>query len=136
MFSLFYCTDNLRDKAMLMTIYGGGLRGAELVSLKISDIYASSMRILIRQGKGKKDRFTILLQTNLDVLTEYWHAYKPKHPENYLFLNRSHDKMSTHSVQNVFNKALLKSGIKKESKTWLAIASAIWYNSFKGIYWN
>lgn|GEM_PF-4771200 len=47
-------TDSLRNKTMLMTIYGGGLRVSEIVSLKTSDIYASSMRILIRQGKGRK----------------------------------------------------------------------------------
>lgn len=55
------CGNNLRDRAILMTIYGGGLRLSELCNLKTSDIYASSMRILIRQGKGKKDRFTILV---------------------------------------------------------------------------
>jgi len=113
-FSLFDSADNLRDKAMLMTVYGGGLRGAELVNLKTSDIYASTMRILIRQGKGKKDRFTLLSKTNLDILTQYWYAYKPRHTHNYLFLSRSHDKMTTRSLQNAFHKALKKSGIKKE----------------------
>lgn len=114
-FSLFDSTDNLRDKTMLMTVYGGGLRGSEIVNLKTSDIYASTMRILIRQGKGKKDRFTLLSKSNLDMLTEYWYHYKPKHSENYLFLNRSHEKMTTHSMQNIFHKALKKSGIQKEA---------------------
>lgn len=58
-----------------MTIYGGGLRLSELYNLKTSDIYASSMRILIRQGKGRKDRFTILSKSNLDILTKYRYVY-------------------------------------------------------------
>ncbi len=58
-----------------MTIYGGGLRLSELYNLKTSDIYASSMRILIRQGKGRKDRYTILSKSNLDILTKYWYVY-------------------------------------------------------------
>jgi len=106
-------TDSLRNKTMLMTIYGGGLRVSEIVNLKTCDIYASSMRILIRQGKGRRDRFTLLSKTNLDVLTEYWHTYKPRHPEHYLFLNRSKNKMTTRSAANIFKKALLQSGLQK-----------------------
>jgi len=98
-----------------MTVYGSGLRVCEIVNLKTSDIYASSMRILIRQGKGKRDRFTLLSKTNLDILTKYWHAYKPKHLDHYLFLNRSNNKMTTKGAANIFKKALLKSGIQKSA---------------------
>jgi integrase/recombinase XerD len=42
---IFDSADSLRDKAMLMTIYGGGLRVSEIVNLKTSDIFTSSMRI-------------------------------------------------------------------------------------------
>jgi len=96
-----------------MTIYGGGLRVSELVNLKTCDIYASSMRILIRQGKGRRDRFTLLSKTNLDILTEYWYSYKPKHPEHYLFLNRSKNKMTTRGASDIFRKALRQTGIQK-----------------------
>ncbi|MDF2943124.1 MAG: hypothetical protein K0S01_1982, partial [Herbinix sp.] len=72
-----------------------------------------SMRILIRQGKGKRDRFTLLSKTNLDILTKYWYVYKPKHPDNYLFLNRSKNKMTTRGAGDIFRKALRKSGVKK-----------------------
>ena len=105
--------ESLRDKTMLMTIYGGGLRVSEVVNLKTSDIYASSMRILIRQGKGRRDRFTLLSKTNLDILTKYWYAYKPKHPDHYLFLNRSKNKMTTRAAADIFRKAFCKSGVQK-----------------------
>jgi len=110
---IFDGADSLRDKTMLMTVYGSGLRVSEIVNLKTSDIYASSMRILIRQGKGKRDRFTLLSKTNLDILTKYWHAYKPKHPDNYLFLNRSKNKMTTRAAADIFRKALRNSGVQK-----------------------
>lgn len=109
------CGNNLRDRAILMTIYGGGLRLSELCHLKTSDIYASSMRILIRQGKGRKDRFTILSRTNLEVLTKYWYAYKPCHPDNYLFLSRLGNPLCTRAVQKLFHKYLKKAGIKKHA---------------------
>jgi site-specific recombinase XerD len=112
---IFDSAVSLRDKTMLMTIYGGGLRVSEIVNLKTSDIYASSKRILIRQGKGRRDRFTLLSKTNLDILSKYWHAYKPKHPENYLFLNRSNNKMTTRAASNIFRKALSQSGIQKSA---------------------
>jgi len=110
---IFDAADSLRDKTMLMTIYGAGLRVSEITNLKTSDIYASSMRILIRQGKGKRDRFTLLSKTNLDILTKYWYVYKPKHQDHYLFLNPSKNKMTTRAAGDIFRKALRKSGVKK-----------------------
>lgn len=110
---IFDAADSLRNKTMLMTIYSGGLRVSEIINLKTSDIYASSMRILIRQGKGKRDRFTLLSKTNLDILTKYWYAYKPKHPDHYLFLNRSNNKMTTRAAADIFRKAFHQSGVQK-----------------------
>jgi site-specific recombinase XerD len=110
---IFDSADSLRDKTMLMTIYGGGLRVSEIVNLKTSDIYASSKRILIRQGKNRRDRFTLLSNTNLEILSKYWYTYKPNHPENYLFLNRSNNKMTTRAAGDNFRKALNQSGIQK-----------------------
>jgi len=48
-----------------MTIYGEGLRLSEVANLKVSDIDSQKMRILIRSGKGNKDRYASLSQTNL-----------------------------------------------------------------------
>lgn len=110
---IFNSADSLRDKTIFMTIYNGGLRVSEIVNLKTSDIYASSMRILIRQGKGKRDRFTLLSKTNLDKLMKYWYAYKPKHPDHYLFLNRSKNKMTTRAAADIFRRAFIKSGVQK-----------------------
>ncbi|PKM49723.1 MAG: hypothetical protein CVV02_14720 [Firmicutes bacterium HGW-Firmicutes-7] len=49
------------------------------------------------------------------MLRTYWSTYKPKHPEQYLFLNRSKNKMTTRAASNIFRKALSKSGLQKSA---------------------
>jgi integrase/recombinase XerD len=78
---LFSVIDNLRDKTILMTIYGAGLRLSEVVHLRVQDIDSEGMRIFVHHGKGEKDRYTLLSQENLIVLREYWKVYRPNHPE-------------------------------------------------------
>jgi site-specific recombinase XerD len=100
---IFVHTTPLRNRAMLMTIYGGGLRLSEVCKLKVSDIDSKSMRIFIRNGKGGKDRYTLLSQANLEVLREYWKVYRPRHDEGWLFLNRSG---TGHANQRTIQEAL------------------------------
>ena len=102
----FSVIDNLRDKAIFETVYGAGLRLSEIVHLRVQDIDSNQMRIFVHQGKGGKDRFTLLSQQNLNILREYWKQYRPNHPEGYLFYARSKDRhpLTSRSVQNAFNK--------------------------------
>ncbi len=110
---LFDSCNNLRDKCILMTIYGAGLRLSEVANLKVSDIDSKKMRILIRSGKGGKDRYALLSQMNLDILREYWLSYRP---QDYLFKSRM--KSSTHltprAIANIFHKYKEKAGITKK----------------------
>jgi site-specific recombinase XerD len=53
---LVAATANLKHRTMLMLAYSAGLRVSEVAHLKISDIDAARMTVLVRQGKGKKDR--------------------------------------------------------------------------------
>lgn len=53
-------TENLKHKAVLMTIYSAGLRISELVNLRLKDIDSQRMQIRVEQAKGKKDRYTML----------------------------------------------------------------------------
>jgi len=76
---------NPKHKAMLLTAYGSGLRVSELASLKTTDIDSKSMRILVRDGKGQKDRYTILSEASLLSLRDYWRGYRPKSPDDYIF---------------------------------------------------
>jgi len=58
----------LKHKAILTTIYSGGLRVSEVVNLRIADIMSKEMKIRIRNGKRNKERYTLLSQKNLDIL--------------------------------------------------------------------
>ena len=110
---------NLRNKAILMTVYSAGLRVSEVCNLKVSDIDSKSMRIKVRNGKGGKDRHTILSQKNLDILREYWQEYRvhlKKSSDGYLFLSktRNTDHLSKNMVQYIFKAAIERAGIKKD----------------------
>ena len=76
---LFDATDNLKHKVILKTVYSAGLRLSEVVGLKPEHIESDPSRMMIRieQGKGKKDRYTILARSLLPELREYWRKYKP-----------------------------------------------------------
>jgi site-specific recombinase XerD len=102
---LFEVIDDLRYKAIFLTVYGSGLRLREVRHLRISDVDSEQMRLFIYQSKGKKDRFAVLSQTSLTALREYWKAYRPNHPEGYLFLNRTgSDCISDRAIQDAFAK--------------------------------
>jgi site-specific recombinase XerD len=113
---LFSTINNLRDKTILMTIYGAGLRASEVTHLRKQDIDSENMRIFVHQGKGGKDRYTLLSSANLEVLREYWLVYRPSHPEGYLFYPQhpNVDKnriLTTTAVQSAMKKHLKTANI-------------------------
>ena len=69
---------NLRLWCMFSVLYSAGLRISELLALKPDDINVSRSLIRVRQGKGRKDRFTLLSKPLIKKLTEYREMYKPK----------------------------------------------------------
>ena len=76
---LFASTNNLKHRALLKTAYSAGLRVSELVRPKPHDIESDPSRMMIRveQGKGKKDRYTVLSEKLLVDLRAYWSKYRP-----------------------------------------------------------
>ena len=68
----------LKYKAALSVAYGAGLRAAEVVSLKVSDIDSKRMIIRVEQGKGGKDRNVMLSPVLLDLLRTWWRAARPR----------------------------------------------------------
>ncbi len=102
----FSIIDNLRDKAIFSTIYGGGLRSSEATHLRVQDIDSENMRIFVHNGKGGKDRYTLLSNDNLQILREYYKQYRPKNPDGYLFYSRNGDYkvLTTRSLGNAFHK--------------------------------
>ena len=111
---LFNSLTNKKHKAMLFTVYSAGLRVSEVVNLKLSDIDSSRMQIMIQCAKGKKDRYVNLSPVLLDILRAYVKEYKPA-PKAFVFESEQTGKpYPTRTVQQVFNNALKKAGIKKE----------------------
>ncbi len=104
---------NLKHRALLMTTYSAGLRVSEVVHLKVSDIDSQRMMIRVQQGKGEKDRYTLLARRTLEVLREYWRSYRPK---DWLFPGQpAKGSLSVSAVQRIFEKVLDQAGIKKHA---------------------
>ncbi len=67
----------IKFRAALMTCYGAGLRISEVVHLRVEDIDSSRMLIHVREGKGAKDRYTMLSPKLLELLRLYWRFQRP-----------------------------------------------------------
>ena len=109
--SLFSVTRNLKHKAMLMITYSSGLRVSETARLKLTDIDSKRMTVRVSQGKGGKDRYSILSETALEHLRRYWKKY---HPTEWLFAgSKGEGHISLSTIQQVFKQAKKRAGITK-----------------------
>lgn len=79
---LFRACTNPKQRAFLMTVYAAGLRLNEACHLRPEHIDRSAGQIRVEQGKGRKDRYTVLPERLLSELESYWHLY---HPKGWLF---------------------------------------------------
>lgn len=107
----FNACDNYMYKTIFMLIYGSGLRIAEAVALKVEDIDSKNMRVFVRNGKGERERYTVLPKASLKMLRKYYKMYKPKHPEGYLFLNREGNPMKAERLRVFFRRYRRKAKI-------------------------
>ena len=112
--AFFNVCDNYMYKTIFMLIYGSGLRISEAVNLKIKDIDSKKMRIFVRKGKGKKERYTVLPKVSLNMLRKYYKMYKPKHPEGYIFLNRKGKQIKTERTRVYFRRYRRKAKIDEK----------------------
>ena len=104
--------NNLKHKVILMTIYSAGLRLSECLALTVADMDFDRNQIRIRQGKGKKDRQTVLSRTLLSEMKDYLIKFCPK---IFLFDGQKDGRYSASSVQAIMKRAVKKSGIKKHA---------------------
>jgi len=109
---LFAVVSNIKYRTMLMTAYGGGLRATELRHLKVTDIHSDRMMIHVRQGKGRKDRYTLLSEQLLHELRRYWRI---EHPKVWLFPGKlSKGPMCRRYLQRIYRKAIRRAGIQRK----------------------
>jgi integrase/recombinase XerD len=108
---LFAAAGSFRDRALLMTVYGGGLRIGEVVRLQIRDIDSQRHLLHIRCSKGNKDRYTLLSDRLLQELRAYWRIARPplwlfpaKDPQQHL---------SQDTARRTFDRAKHQAGIVK-----------------------
>jgi integrase/recombinase XerD len=105
---LLKATDNLKHRCILMLVYSAGLRLGELTRLLTHDVHYETKRLFVREGKGKKDRFTILSDKAAEILNQYTQVYKPTH---WLFEGLTGGQYSERSVQEIFVKAKIKAKV-------------------------
>ena len=108
---LFKSAANLKNRVLLMTTYAAGLRVSEVVNLQLSDIDSTRMMIRVRQGKGNKDRYTILSSRLLTELRTYYRQYRP--PMWLFYGTYTKRQMSVESAQEIYYRAKERAGIKK-----------------------
>ena len=109
---------NLKHRALLSLIYACGLRRSEVLNLTLKDVLSDRNLLFIRQSKGKKDRVVPISHKIIEMLRDYYKAFKPK---TWLFEGQyTGEQYSERSLQLVLKQALQKAGNKKPvSLHWL-----------------
>jgi site-specific recombinase XerD len=102
---------NLKEQALLMTLYSAGLRLRELTHLQPPDIESGAMRIRVREAKGGQQRYVGLSTTLLPVLRRYFRFYRPG---PWLFFGESREEpIADRGVQRLVTLAARRAGISK-----------------------
>ena len=110
---LLMAASQLKDEALLMTLYSGGLRLHEVLRLQLEDIDSKRMRIRVREGKGAKDRYTLLSTTLLETLRRYFKEYRPT---SWLFFGATPEvPMADRRVQRMITQTAKKAGLRKRT---------------------
>lgn len=100
-----------RDRVLFQVAYACGLRISELVRLRVTDIDSARMVVIIRQGKGRKDRLVPLSPRLLEELRGYWRYARPR---PWLFPGaRPEQPLCTASVQRLCQELVRRAGLGK-----------------------
>lgn len=103
---------NVKHRTMIALAYGAGLRVSEVVKLRVQDVSLDERMLMIRSGKGNKDRMTILPVSLLDDLSQFVIG---KQGSDVLFASERGGALSSRTAQKVFMRALEKAGIQKNA---------------------
>ena len=110
--TLLAVTKNLKYKAIFAVMYSGGLRVSEVTHLHYDDISRTNHSIHIKNTKNRMDRYTILADRTLDILTEYW--YQCGRPRDILFPSQTTGEyLDISAVNQVLKRSSQKAGITK-----------------------
>ena len=112
--TIIAATRTLRDRLLLMLTYGAGLRLSEVTQLRHGDLDRERMLIRVEQGKGNKDRYTLLPKSALDDLDRYYAEYGKPGPWVFFQKSDAQKSMDTSSAQKVYTAAKYRAGIHKQ----------------------
>jgi site-specific recombinase XerD len=102
---------NPKYRTMLLTTYAAGLRLNEVLHLRVSDIDSTRMTLRVEQGKGGKDRYTVLSPRLRDALRAYWILVRPR---TWLFPSQETGQpLHPTALQRAYHLAKLRAGIRK-----------------------
>lgn len=104
-------TTHIKHKAILATLYSAGLRMGELLNLRLKDLDSGQMLIWVREGKGVKDRMTVLSPMLLVLLRAYYKRHKPL---TYVFEGLPGKPYSGSSVRKILQRSVKRAGILKK----------------------
>ncbi len=108
---LLDAVENLKHRAIILLTYSGGLRLGEVVRLKVEDIDLDRKLVHVRQGKHRKDRYTMLSAVAQKAVQDYRRQYPP---ETWLFPGaRPGRHLTERSVQKAFDRTCKKANINK-----------------------
>ena len=110
----FNACDNYMYKTIFMMIYGSGLRISQATNIRIEDIDSKNMRLFVRNGKGERQRYTVLPKASLEMLRECYKRYRPNHPEGYIFLNQEGNPLKPERLRVFFRIYRRKAGISDD----------------------
>lgn len=108
--AIFSALDNLKHQCLLMLTYSAGLRRSEVLNLRIGDVDLDRNIVFIRNGKGRKDRQSILASTLAPIIARYLKEYAPKF---WLFEGQKGDRYTESSLRSILSSAVKKAGLKK-----------------------
>src|SRR5581483_2531480 len=107
----------LRDRAMLETLYSSGIRRSELINLKLYDLDVRNGSLLVRQGKGQKDRYVPLGSRAIHWIKRYLEDVRPElviePDEGYAFLHEFGEAFSKNRLTDMVKKYLRAAGVTK-----------------------
>jgi integrase/recombinase XerD len=102
---------SLKHRALLAMLYGSGLRVSEVVRVRIGDVDRGRMMLKVEQGKGHKDRYTVLSKRALMLLEKLW---RKDRPAEFFFMGQDRiGPICSGTAQAVYDAALLRSGVRR-----------------------
>lgn len=109
---IFSVTTNIKHRTLLMLTYSAGLRLSEATRVKVKHLVKSRKRVFVHQGKGGKDRYSILSNQMLEQLEVYQKLYRPHH---WLFNGKDiRHPISNRTLQAIYYQAKHKAKILEE----------------------